>query len=159
MRFARGPSSSKLQALQEKRSGVRYRHEIPSCRTATSTADGLYLELWDKAGSQSMEVSWFFTKKKTQLSDAGQCKRVTRKKGKQSDLRNAAAGSGLARVSCPSVLAFAASLALHLDVIEGAHAFVNCGGRSRETIERLGGERQDKTRELHQTSSRSVLQR
>lgn len=45
------------------------------------------------------------------------------------------------RVSCPGILAPA--VLLHLDVIKGADAFVNCGGSSRKTIKRLGRTRQD----------------
>lgn len=64
--------------------------------------------------------------------------------GKQSHLWTASASIDLAAVSCPAVLAPAAPLPLHLDVIKGAYAFVNCGGMSGETVKRPGRLRQDK---------------
>lgn len=48
------------------------------------------------------------------------------------------------RVSCPGILAPAGPLPLHLDVIKGTDAFVNCGGSSRKTIKRLGRIKQDR---------------
>lgn len=66
--------------------------------------------------------------------------------GKHTHLCTAAASIGLVRVSRHGILAPAGLLPLHLDVIKGADAFVNCvAGRAGRRLKGSGG--QDKTRE------------